>query len=165
MNKENKTEKEEIVEDVLDTNTEILEEQSKTTEEIQPEMVEKDKYLRLYSDFENYKRRTLKEKEDFYKTATQKIISDILPTLDNFERAGELEQGIKLIYDNLKNTLEKHGVKEVNVKGEVFNSDTMEALTQIISGEDLKGKVVDVIEKGYEVNGKIFRFAKVVVGI
>ena len=162
MNKESKN-KEEVIDTVVDeSNTET---EKPATVESQPEMIEKDKYVRLYSEFENYKRRTLKEKEDYYKSANQKILNDILPTLDNFERAGELEKGIKLIYDNLRKSLEKHGVKEVEVKGLDFNSDTMEALTQISAGEDMKGKVVDVIEKGYEINGKIFRYAKVVIGI
>lgn len=125
--------------------------------------IEKEKYLRLLAEFENYKKRTQKEKEDFLKTSNLKIVLDILPTLDNFERAGKLEDGIKLIYDNLKKTLEKYNVKEVEVKGFDFNPDIMEAITQI-PNEEMKGKVVDVIEKGYEMNGKIIRLPKVVVG-
>lgn len=142
--------------------------QAEVETEIKVEMVEKSTYVRLYSEFENFKRRTQKEKEDYTKTAIQKVVVDILPSLDNFERAiattGELEKGIQLIFDNLKKTLEKYGVKEVDAKGLVFDADTMEALTQIPSGDEMKGKVVDVIEKGYELNGKIVRFAKVVVG-
>ncbi len=135
-----------------------------TIETPQVEMIEKDKYLRLYAEFENYKRRIHIEKSDYLKSASQKVLVDIIPTLDNFERAGELEEGLKLIYEGLKKTLEKHGVKEVESKGLEFNTDTMEALTQIPMGDEMKGKVVDVIEKGYELNGKIIRFAKVVVG-
>ena len=135
------------------------------SETIEVEMIEKSKYVLLYSDFENYKRRSQKERDDFLKTSNQKLLLDILPTMDNFERAGELEVGIKLIYDNLKSILAKNGVKEVDVKGLDFNSDTMEALTQASVGDEMKGKVVDVIEKGYSLNDKIIRFAKVIVGI
>ena len=135
-----------------------------TIQEDKVEMIEKEKYLRLYSDFENYKRRNIKEKEDYFKNANQKIILDvILPILDNFERAGELETGVRLIFDNLKNNLNKYGIKEVESKGLDFNPDIMEAITQI-SVENMSGKVVDIVEKGYELNGKIIRFAKVVVG-
>ncbi len=143
-------------------NETITEETVKVTES---EMIEKEKYVRLYSEFENYKKRTQKEKEEFLKTANQKMVVDIIPTLDNFERAGKLETGIQLIYDNLKKTLSRYGVNEVDAKGLDFNADIMEALTQIHAGDDLKGKVVEVIEKGYELNGKVIRFAKVVVGI
>lgn len=129
------------------------------------EMIEKEKYVRLYSEFENYKRRTQKEKEEYIKNANQKVLLDIIFTIDNFERAGELEQGMKLIYDGLKKTLDKYGVKELSVKGLKFNSDTMEALSQVPSGSEFKEKVIDVIEKGYELNGKIIRFAKVIVGL
>jgi molecular chaperone GrpE len=133
-------------------------------EESEVEMIEKDKYVRLFSDFENFKKRTNKEREDYLKTANSKLILDIIPTVDDFERAEIEDDGIKIIYNNLKRMLEKYGVKEVETKGLDFNSDFMEALTQINAGEDMKGKVVDVIEKAYEMNGKIIRFAKVAVG-
>lgn len=132
-------------------------------EVVEVEMVDNDKYLRLASEYENYKRRTTKEKEEYFKNANQKLLLDILPTLDNFERAGDLEEGILLIYTNLKNTLSRNGVKEIEAKGLVFNPDTMEAITQIPM-EGMSGKVVDVVEKGYEISGKILRFSKVVVG-
>jgi molecular chaperone GrpE len=148
--------------ETLNQNETLAEETVKVPE---TEMIEKEKYVRLYSEFENYKRRTQKEKEEYLKTANQKMAVDIIPSLDNFERAGKLETGVQLIYDNLKKTLERYGVKEVDAKGLDFNADTMEALTQIPAGDDLKGKVVDVVEKGYELNGKVIRFAKVVVGI
>ena len=159
MESKNKEVKEELI-DETQTN---VDSETETTE-VKVEMIEKDKFVRLYSEFENYKKRTQKEKEDYFKSATQKLLIDIIPTLDNFERAGELEEGIKLVYDNLKKVLERNGVKEVEVKGLVFDSDVMEALTQIPAGDELKGKVVDVVEKGYELNGKIIRFAKVIVG-
>jgi len=145
----------------------VLKEETENLEEIKPievEMVEKQKYLLLYSDFENYKRRTQKEKEEYSSVANKKILLDILPTLDNFERAGALEDGIQLIYDNLKKTLTKSGLKEVEAKGLVFDPDMMEAITQIAADVDMVGKIVDVVEKGYMLNGKIIRFAKVVVG-
>ena len=132
-------------------------------EVVEVEMVDNDKYLRLASEYENYKRRTTKEKEEYFKNANQKLLLDILPTLDNFERAGDLEEGILLIYTNLKNTLSRNGVKEIEAKGLVFNPDTMEAITQIPM-DGMSGKVVDVVEKGYEISGKILRFSKVVVG-
>ncbi len=155
------TEQEELVTEQGQDNT------SENNEDVslpQVEMIEKDKYVRLYSEFDNYKKRTQKEKEDFSKTSNQKLILEILPTLDNFERAGELPEGIKLVFDNLKKILEKQGVKAIDVKGLDFNSDVMEALTQIQAGDEMKGKVVDVIEKGYELNGKIIRYSKVIVG-
>ena len=132
-------------------------------EVVEVEMVDNDKYLRLASEYENYKRRTTKEKEEYFKNANQKLLLDILPTLDNFERAGDLEEGILLIYTNLKNTLSRNGVKEIEAKGLVFNPDTMEAITQIPM-EGMSGKVVDVVEKGYEISGKILSYSKVVVG-
>ena len=134
-----------------------------TEEVVEVEIVDNDKYLRLASEYENYKRRTTKEKEEYFKNANQKLLLDILPTLDNFERAGDLEEGVLLIYTNLKNTLSRNGVKEIEAKGVVFNPDTMEAITQIPM-DGMSGKVVDVVEKGYEISGKILRFSKVVVG-
>lgn len=134
-----------------------------TEEVVEVEIVDNDKYLRLASEYENYKRRTTKEKEEYFKNANQKLLLDILPTLDNFERAGDLEEGVLLIYTNLKNTLSRNGVKEIEAKGLVFNPDTMEAITQIPM-DGMSGKVVDVVEKGYEISGKILRFSKVVVG-
>lgn len=134
-----------------------------TEEVVEVEIIDNDKYLRLASEYENYKRRTTKEKEEYFKNANQKLLLDILPTLDNFERAGDLEEGVLLIYTNLKNTLSRNGVKEIEAKGLVFNPDTMEAITQIPM-DGMSGKVVDVVEKGYEISGKILRFSKVVVG-
>ena len=160
-----KKDKEELKEEIQVEAETVVSQEDENQSVPEVEMIEKSKYLLLYADFENYKRRSQKEKEEFLKTSNQKLINEILPTLDNFERAGELETGIKLVYDNLKTILIKNGVKEIEVKGLDFNSDVMEALTQVSAGDELKGKVVDVIEKGYSLNGKIIRFAKVVVGI
>ena len=133
-------------------------------ESILVDMIEKDIYLRLASEYENYKRRTTKEKEDYFKTSNEKVLLDIiLPTIDNFERAGILDEGLELIYTNLKNSLSRYNVKEIDTKGLEFNPDTMEAITSI-SIDGMSGKVVDVIEKGYEINNKVLRFSKVVVG-
>ena len=133
-----------------------------------------DKYLRLYSEFDNYRKRTAKEKIDLLATASEGVIKDVLPVLDDFERAlqnmekngNEADmQGVTLIFNKLKNTLKSKGLEEIEAKGTEFNTDEHEALTMIPAPEeDKKGKVLDVIQKGYKLNGKVIRFARVVVG-
>ncbi len=136
---------------------------------------EKDKFLRLFAEFENYKKRTAKERYDQLKTAGEDVISSLLPVLDDFDRAiteiskfenGPLLEGVILINDKLKNTLTSKGLEIVEVRaGDTFNADYAEAITQIPSPTpDLKGKIVDVIEKGYKLGDKIIRFPKVVIG-
>lgn len=136
---------------------------------------QKDQYIRLFAEFENYKKRTLKEKTEFAQYANQNMMVAMLTILDDFERAlkeleksGENDQlkGVELIYNKFKNTLTEKGLKALEVKaGDDFNVDFHEAITQIPAPtEDLKGKIVDVIETGYELNGKVIRFAKVVIG-
>lgn len=136
---------------------------------------EKDKFLRLFAEFENYKRRTTKERIDLFKTANQEVLQAMLPVLDDFDRAWALVSksedealvtGIQLIHDKLRNTLVSKGLEEVEIKaGDVFNADFAEAITQIPAPNDkLKGKIVDVIEKGYRLGDKIIRFPKVVIG-
>jgi len=136
---------------------------------------EKDKFLRLFAEFENYKRRTSKERLELFKTASQDVIQAILPVLDDFDRAikeieksedKELTKGVGLIHNKLKETLKGKGLSEVEVKsGDVFDADDHEAITQIPApNEDLKGKIVDVIEKGYKLGDKVIRFPKVVTG-
>ena len=135
---------------------------------------EKDRYLRLFAEFENFKRRTSKERIELFKTAGQDVIQSLLPVLDDFDRAiVELEKegdsehltGVKLISTKLKDTLSTKGLEEVEIKnGDVFNVDIAEAVTQIPAGDELKGKVVDVIERGYKLGDKIIRFPKVVIG-
>lgn len=136
---------------------------------------EKDKFLRLFAEFENYKKRTAKERYDQLKTAGEDVISSLLPVLDDFDRAiteiskfddGPLLQGVILINDKFKNTLASKGLEVVEVRaGDAFNADYAEAITQIPSpSPDLKGKIVDVIEKGYKLGDKIIRFPKVVIG-
>ena len=133
-----------------------------------------DKYLRLYSEFDNYRKRTIKEKIDLQKSASQDLIADLLPVIDDFERAlqafeehkadDETIKGIELIYNKLFNLLIQKGLEPMNSIGTEFNTDYHEAITNIQVDDDMKGKVVDVIQKGYLLNDKVLRFAKVVVG-
>lgn len=134
-----------------------------------------DKYLRLYAEFDNYRRRTARQQLDLQRTASGEAIKTILPVLDDFERAIEsnrdtdnataLKEGFELIYNKFKSTLEKSGVKEIDAKGQPFDTDLHEAITNIPApSKDLKGKVVDVVEKGYFLNEHVLRFSKVVVG-
>ncbi|MBP2615944.1 nucleotide exchange factor GrpE [Chryseobacterium jejuense] len=136
---------------------------------------EKDRYIRLYAEFENYKKRTSKEKMEFFQYANQDMIVSMLGVLDDFERAlKEIAkngnptdlQGVELIYQKFKNKLTEKGLKTMEVNaGDSFNVDFHEAITQIPApSEDLKGKIVDVIETGYTLNDKVIRFAKVVTG-
>lgn len=136
---------------------------------------EKDKFLRLFAEFENYKRRTAKERMDLFKTANQEVIQALLPVMDDFDRAmteirksedAVLLKGVELIQDKFKSTLVSKGLEEVEIKaGDIFNADFAEAITQIPApSDDLKGKIVDVIEKGYKLGDKIIRFPKVVIG-
>ena len=134
---------------------------------------EKDKFLRLFAEFENFKRRTAKERIELFKTANQDVLLALLPVLDDFDRAlteikktedNILIQGVELIQEKLKNTLVSKGLEEVEINaGDVFNADFAEAITQIPAPK-LKGKIVDVIEKGYKLGDKIIRFPKVVIG-
>jgi len=136
---------------------------------------EKDKHLRLFAEFENYKRRTSKERIDLYKTANQEVLQAILPVLDDFDRAiieikksedEVLLKGVELIHDKLKSILFSKGLEEVTLKsGDLFDADFAEAITQIPApSPNLKGKIVDVLEKGYKLGDKIIRFPKVVIG-
>ena len=136
---------------------------------------EKDKFLRLFAEFENYKKRTTKERIDLFKTANQEVLQALLPVLDDFDRAMTqiaksedevLLKGVELIHEKLKSTLVAKGLEQVEIKaGDDFNADFAEAITQIPSPtDDLKGKIVDVIEKGYKLGDKIIRFPKVVIG-
>ena len=136
---------------------------------------EKDKFLRLFAEFENYKKRTSKERIDLFKTANQEVLLAMLPVLDDFDRAiveinksedENLTKGVELIHEKLKSTLTAKGLEQVEVRaGDAFNADFAEAITQIPApSEKLKGKIVDVIEKGYKLGDKIIRFPKVVIG-
>ncbi|MCX6215854.1 nucleotide exchange factor GrpE [Spirosoma sp.] len=135
----------------------------------------KDKYLRLYADFENFRRRTAKEKLELISNANEGVLKALIPVVDDFERAMQsiestndvaaLKEGVSLIYNKLFKTLEGKGLKPMISKGETFNADLHESVTQFPApSDDLKGKVIDEIEKGYYLNDKVIRFAKVIVG-
>ena len=134
-----------------------------------------DKYLRLYSDFENYRKRTAKEKLELINSGNAALLLKILPVMDDFERAIEsnkkvddpklLKEGFQLIYNKIKNTIEAEGVKEMESNGKAFDVEFHEAITNIPApNKSLKGKVVDTTEKGYFLNDNVLRYAKVVVG-
>lgn len=134
----------------------------------------KDKYLRLYSEFENFRRRTSRENADLVMTANKGLIVDLLPVLDDFERGLDsmdklddiksLKEGVVLIYNKLKGLMEKKGLAPIESKGQNFDPESHEALTKIpAQDESQKGKVIDEIEKGYTLNDRIIRYAKVVV--
>ena len=186
MQKEKVEEKEQEIKDQQEQETQ--EEASQETEEQaeEPELSEveqlqievaeaKDKYLRLYSEVENFRRRTSKEKLELIGSANKDLMSTLIPVLDDFERAMKAmetneeidaaKEGMDLIYNKFKKTLESKGLKKMEIeKGTEFSDDFHEAITQIPAEEDLAGKVVDVIENGYFLNEKVVRFAKVVTG-
>jgi molecular chaperone GrpE len=134
-----------------------------------------DKYLRLAAEYDNYRRRTLKEKMDLSKSAGADILVNILPVIDDFERGLDtidkakdidaVKEGVQLIYNKFQEFLKQRGVKAIDAKEKEFDTDLHEAITKIPAPtEELKGKVVDVVEKGYYLNEKIIRFSKVVIG-
>tara|TARA_Y100000385_G_C12970803_1_gene583921 strand:+ start:216 stop:809 length:594 start_codon:yes stop_codon:yes gene_type:complete len=137
---------------------------------------QKDKYLRMFADFDNAKRRHAREKQEWFSTAGKDVILDILPVVDDFERAMHMEsvdvntdeklesEGVQLIYQKLAGVLKKRGIEAVDAYGMPFDDALHEALTEIPADPEMKGKVVDVVEKGYTMNGKLIRHAKVVVG-
>ena len=133
-----------------------------------------DKYLRLYSEFDNYRKRTSKERIDLQLSASKDLILELLPVVDDFERAiqsfkehklsAEAQKGVELIYNKLVSILKKKGVEPIDVVNKDFDTDIMEAVTNVPAGDEMKGKVVDVIQKGYMLNGNVLRYPKVVVG-
>lgn len=134
-----------------------------------------DKYLRLSAEFDNYRKRTLRERMELTKTASESVLQGILPVMDDFERAMHsiemgmdfeaTKEGILLIYNKFNEFGKQNGISEIDAVGQVFDTDLHEALTKIPApSEDLKGKIVQVIQKGYYLNDKVIRFAKVVVG-
>ena len=137
--------------------------------------LEKEKYLRLFAEFENFKKRTAKERLDLFKTANQEVITSLIPVLDDFKRAvlqierdskGFDKKGVELIYNKFNDTLKSNGLEETKVEvGDVFNPDLHEAISQIkATNENQQGKIIDVIELGYKLGEKIIRYPKVVVG-
>ena len=184
----NKSEQEQAAEgksqnEVDNTADSMQQEKNETTaqESAVPKMEEelndlKDKYLRLYSDFENYKRRSARERLEIISSANKDLMIDLLPVLDDFERAlhvahensetAPVHEGIQLVYTKFLKILEQKGLKEMEIgPGDAFDSEYHEAVAQIPApDESLKGKIVDVIEKGYYLGDKVIRFAKVVTG-
>lgn len=175
MSKKEKTTKE----DIKDTEqAEVQEHVEQAVEEPKAEDLlkqEKDKYLRLFAEFENYKKRTSKERIELFKTANQELMTVLLPILDDFDRGlaeikkvkdKNLLKGVELINDKLRSTLNQQGLQLMEVKvGDGFDAEIHEAITQIPAPDKkLKGKIVDVIEQGYTLGEKIIRFPKVVIG-
>jgi molecular chaperone GrpE len=174
-------------EQLAEETTSVENEQSESTEETQdtPESKElsaeekyadlNDRFMRLYAEFDNFRRRTNKEKLDIISNANAGVLKDIIPILDDFERAilnnenvtdiDAVKEGFNLIFNKTKGLLESKGLKQMNAKGEVFDSELHEAIANVPAPlEDMKGKVIDDVEKGYFLNDKVIRFAKVVVG-
>ncbi len=180
MDQENKENLDENLDQVAEeTHDEAQEEQSKDADNktsIADELaMQKDKNLRLFAEFENYKKRTTKERLDIYKTANESLLGDLLPVLDDFERASfeiskaedeNLLKGVELIHNKLVNILKNKGLEAIETSiGDDFDLDKHEAITQVPSpSDDLKGKIVDVVETGYMLNEKVIRYTKVVVG-
>jgi len=175
----NKEVEEPQVEDTATATAEAEEQNEVKTpeEQLQNQLAaEKDKFMRLFAEFENYKKRTNKERIELFKTASEGVMLAMLPVLDDFERAlmhieedkeaEELRKGVLLIYNKLLNTLEQKGLSKIEVnKGDAFNADDHEAVTLIPApSDDLKGKIIDVVERGYKLGDKVIRFPKVVIG-
>ena len=172
--------KEEVTEVTEETSSKKKKGKKDKKEEKIKELTEKlqevqDKHLRLQAEFDNFRRRTIKEKADLIKTGGESVLVNILPVIDDFERAIDSlkdvsdddagKQGTVLIYNKFEEFLKQNNVKEIEALHKDFDVDLHEALTKIpASEEDLKGKVVDVIQKGYLLNDKVIRFAKVVIG-
>jgi molecular chaperone GrpE len=161
-NTDNQNDAEEIVTDEL---TELKQQLGET----------KDKYLRLYAEFDNYKRRSIKERSDNMKRAAQDTMAAILPVLDDFDRAKAnaekseetaevFNQGVGLIVQKLHNILQGKGLETMETTGQAFDADQHEAVAELPMGDEMKGKIIDTAEKGYTLNGIIIRHAKVVVG-
>jgi molecular chaperone GrpE len=184
---ENKTSNETIEDQTLNNNNVNEEniEESIATAEVKEEVVieltdaEKlaelnDRYLRLYSEFDNYRKRTNKEKIDLISNASEGMLKSVIPTLDDFERAiannekvediEAIKEGFSLIYNKLKTTLEARGLKPMETLSKPFNSDLHEAIANVPGDEKMRGLIIDDVEKGYFLNDKVIRFAKVVVG-
>jgi molecular chaperone GrpE len=153
-----------------------VQELEKEIEQLKAEKAElNDRFLRLFSEFDNYKKRVSKEKLDLISTASEKVLVSLLPVIDDFERAiaanekadniDSIKEGFNLIYNKLVQMMKRFDVEEIQAKGEEFNTDFHEAVTHFpAQNEEDKGKVIDVTEKGYKLKDKVIRYAKVVVG-
>ena len=159
----------------IDKNTESVENQVEEVNLEDQVKEEKDKFLRLFAEFENYKRRTAKERIELFSTASEEVMISLLPILDDFDRASaeiekdkdnEIFKGVLLIKNKLFDSLKSKGLALIEVnKGDGFNADNHEAVTQIPAPtKDMEGKIIDVIEKGYKLGEKVIRYPKVVIG-
>src|SRR5690554_2353667 len=174
MNTEHQNDKQQDLENQTESQGNTME--LSVEEQLKEELAkEKHKFLRLFAEFENYKKRTTKERIELFKTANQDVLQSMLPVLDDFDRAMTeiskseekvLVEGVQLIHNKLKDTLASKGLELVDLKtGDAFDADFAEAVTQIPAPtDDLKGKIVDVVEKGYKLGDKIIRYPKVVTG-
>ncbi|MBL7871953.1 MAG: nucleotide exchange factor GrpE [Cyclobacteriaceae bacterium] len=154
--------------------TEIKEDSIDPIKKIQDELAEaKDKYIRLYAEFDNFRRRSSKEKLEMIQSSNEQLLKALLPVLDDFERGEKAfkekndkeAEGFFLIQNKFKKVLDQYDIKPMDAQGKDFNPDLHEAITQVPAPQEkLKGKVIDVVEKGYLLNDKVIRFAKVVVG-
>ena len=150
-----------------DETPEVQEESAPSVEELEARIAElEDKNLRMMAEFDNYRRRTNKEKLELMATAGERIFTDMLPLVDDFERALAVidDEGVRLIYNKFLAFLDKNDVHPIETEGVDFNTDEHEAVTTFAAGEDQKGKVIDCTQKGYKLGDKVIRFAKVVVG-
>lgn len=181
MSKKENIQEEEISNEQV--NSQVEENQDIEAKEVKKEptaeeqiQAEKDKFLRLFAEFENYKKRTSRERIELFKTAGQELMSSLLPVVDDFERAlthieddkeaEELRKGVLLIYNKFYNTLEQKGLSRIETKaGDTFDAEIHEAITQIPApSDDMKGKIIDCVEKGYKLGDKVIRYPKVVIG-
>ncbi|SEE47591.1 molecular chaperone GrpE [Polaribacter dokdonensis DSW-5] len=181
MSKKENIQEEEINNEQV--NSQVEENQDIEAEEVKKEptaeeqiQAEKDKFLRLFAEFENYKKRTSRERIELFKTAGQELMTSLLPIVDDFERAlthieddkeaEELRKGVLLIYNKFYNTLEQKGLSKIETKaGDTFDAEIHEAITQIPApSDDMKGKIIDCVEKGYKLGDKVIRYPKVVIG-
>lgn len=174
--KKNDSTNDEINENEEQIEVQPAEEKVSIEQELQAKLAElNDKYLRLYSDFDNFRKRTAKEKMELIQSGGEDVFKSMLPVIDDFERAMKsnaaiediktINEGVNLIYTKFKNTLSQKGLEEMKSLGEPFNTDLHEAITSIEAPSDAdKGKILDELEKGYTLNGKVIRFAKVVIG-
>ncbi|MGB5819734.1 MAG: nucleotide exchange factor GrpE [Saonia sp.] len=177
MSKKNKVEEM----DEITPETHLQEEAENVVETTEEEQLqedlkkEKDKFLRLFAEFENYKKRTSKERMELFRTAGQEVIVSLLPVMDDFDRAlkelsksddKEMFKGVELIHNKFKETLKVKGLEEMKIKqGDAFDAEVHDAITQIPApNKKLKGKIIDVVEKGFTLGDKIIRHPKVVVG-
>ena len=170
---------EEPTQDKKETKKEKAHKHSKVEEQLEKTELEllelKDRHIRLQAEFDNYRKRTLKERMELLKTASESLLISILPVIDDFDRAmqtvnleeknSHIKEGVQLIYNKFQDFLKQNGVKEIEAKEQDFDTDLHEAITKIPAPtEELKGKIVDVVQKGYFLNDKVIRFSKVVIG-